>query len=144
MFGIGLPEMIVILAVALVVVGPEKLPELARSLAKGVVELKRTMHQLKHSLTEEGELDSVETELRDTRKEIQKQLIDNDFQVWQPEAKPKEEKADTQQPSPRPWEKDRPASPDSAGPYTEPDEQSSPDVSSRPPNQEKPTDSSKP
>ena len=37
MFGIGLPEMIVIFAVALLVVGPEKLPELARSLAKGLL-----------------------------------------------------------------------------------------------------------
>jgi sec-independent protein translocase protein TatB len=40
MFGIGLPEMIVIMAVALIVVGPDKLPELARSLAKGIGEIR--------------------------------------------------------------------------------------------------------
>ena len=55
MFGIGLPEMIVIFAVALIVVGPDKLPGLARSLAKGMLEMKRTLNQVKESLTEEGE-----------------------------------------------------------------------------------------
>jgi sec-independent protein translocase protein TatB len=53
MFGIGLPELILILAVALIVVGPEKLPDLARSLAKGVVELKKAANSLKESLNVE-------------------------------------------------------------------------------------------
>jgi len=39
MFGIGLPELILIMAVALIVVGPEKLPDLARGLAKQLIEL---------------------------------------------------------------------------------------------------------
>ena len=50
MFGIGLPEMILILALALIVVGPDKLPELARSVAKGVLELKKTVSSLKENL----------------------------------------------------------------------------------------------
>ena len=55
MFGIGLPEMIVIFAVALIVVGPDKLPGLARSLAKGIMEMKKTLNQFKENLTEENE-----------------------------------------------------------------------------------------
>lgn len=55
MFGIGLPELIIIMAVALIVVGPEKLPELAKSLAKGVMELKKTASALKDSLHENEE-----------------------------------------------------------------------------------------
>ena len=67
MFGIGLPEMIVIFAVALIVVGPDKLPGLARSLAKGLMEMKKTLNQVKENLTQEGEaLDSVQTDLRKT------------------------------------------------------------------------------
>ncbi|OGQ94710.1 MAG: hypothetical protein A2521_11480, partial [Deltaproteobacteria bacterium RIFOXYD12_FULL_57_12] len=53
MFGIGLPELILIMAVALIVVGPNKLPELAKSLAKGVLELKKAANSLKASLQEE-------------------------------------------------------------------------------------------
>ena len=54
MFGIGLPEMIVILAVALIVVGPDKLPDMARTVAKWVFELKKTVNQVKESLEDVG------------------------------------------------------------------------------------------
>jgi len=55
MFGIGLPELILILAVALIVVGPDKLPDLAKTLARQVVELKRAANALKDSLNEDDE-----------------------------------------------------------------------------------------
>lgn len=41
MFGIGTSELIVIAVVALLVVGPKKLPELAKSLGRGFAEMKR-------------------------------------------------------------------------------------------------------
>ena len=53
MFGIGLPEFILIMALALIVVGPEKLPDLAKTLAKQLMELKKTANDLKDSLQEE-------------------------------------------------------------------------------------------
>ncbi len=55
MFGIGLPELILIMAVALIVVGPEKLPELAKALGKGIVELKKAASSLKESFEEDDE-----------------------------------------------------------------------------------------
>lgn len=84
MFGIGLPEMIIIFAVALIVVGPDKLPGLARSLAKGMMEMKKTLNQVKENLTEEGEvLNSVQTDLQKTAEELRGKMIDADPSSWQ-------------------------------------------------------------
>lgn len=41
MFGIGLPELLVIMVVALIVLGPKRIPELARTLGKGLAEFRR-------------------------------------------------------------------------------------------------------
>ncbi len=58
MFGIGLPELILIMGIALIVVGPDKLPDMAKSIAKGLLELKKTASSLKESFSEELEVDS--------------------------------------------------------------------------------------
>ena len=51
MFGIGMQELAVIFVVALLIFGPKRLPELARSLGKGMAEFRRASNELRRSFS---------------------------------------------------------------------------------------------
>jgi Tat protein translocase TatB subunit len=53
MFGIGMPELLLILALALIVIGPKKLPDIAKALGRGLAEFKRATDEMKSSFSEE-------------------------------------------------------------------------------------------
>ncbi len=74
MFGIGMPELLLILAVALIVIGPKKLPDLARSLGKAMGEFKRATNDLKESIEKDTGIDEVRKSLKDTQRDITNSL----------------------------------------------------------------------
>ena len=55
MGNIGFPELLMIFVVALVVFGPKRLPELGRSLGRGIAEFRRASSDLKNSIQREIE-----------------------------------------------------------------------------------------
>ncbi len=72
MFGIGLPELIVILALALIVLGPEKLPQVAKQAARLINELRKVSDEFKKEL----EIDKID----DIRKPIKlDKVLGEDF-----------------------------------------------------------------
>ncbi len=71
MFGIGLPEMIIIAAVALIFIGPDKLPGVLRSIGKGLVELKRSTSDVRSTVQDEMNKIEEEIELKDVRESAQ-------------------------------------------------------------------------
>jgi Tat protein translocase TatB subunit len=71
MFGIGLPELLVIAALALILIGPKKLPELAKSLGKTLGELRKATDDVKETILEE--IQPIKDELP-SRREVEEAL----------------------------------------------------------------------
>jgi Tat protein translocase TatB subunit len=68
MFGLGLGEILLILAIALIFIGPERLPDLARSLAKGYGEFRRSFDEVKNTIEKDMRALNVEEHLRQAKK----------------------------------------------------------------------------
>jgi Tat protein translocase TatB subunit len=67
MFGLGMPEILLILAIALIVIGPQKLPELAKTLGRAMGEFKRSAQDFKRSIDMETTLHDVTPSAKDVK-----------------------------------------------------------------------------
>lgn len=74
MFGIGLPELIVIMVVALIVLGPKKLPDVAKALGKGMAEFRKATQEVKESLDLNEGLQEVKRDLADSISGLERPL----------------------------------------------------------------------
>ena len=71
---LGFPELILIFVIALLVLDPKKLPELGKSLGKGLKEFKKASEELKSNWDEH--LKDVEKSVDDVKKDVEKHVSD--------------------------------------------------------------------
>jgi sec-independent protein translocase protein TatA len=69
MGSLGMQEIIVIFIVALIIFGPRKLPELGKTLGKGLAEFKRASNELKQTWEDEVQLDKTKEEVSQVLKD---------------------------------------------------------------------------
>jgi sec-independent protein translocase protein TatA len=79
-FGIGIPELLLILVIALIVFGPERLPEIGRSIGKAV----RDFRQMSAGFTSEWQ--ELSKELEETAAEVQEGVKEMETQMGELEA----------------------------------------------------------
>jgi len=70
MFGIGMPEFILIAVVALIVFGPKKLPELAKSMGRAMREFRKATSELKETMQVDSELSEVKKAFTELQSEV--------------------------------------------------------------------------
>ncbi|MCP3901350.1 MAG: preprotein translocase subunit TatB [Desulfobacteraceae bacterium] len=81
MFGLGMPEILLILALALIIIGPKKLPDLAKTLGKSMREFKGAAQDFKNSIDMEtaiGDIDPPADEIQKNIKDANKELADKE------------------------------------------------------------------
>ncbi len=78
MFNMGPVELIIILAVALIIIGPKKLPDLARSLGKALGEFKRATNDFKNSIDVDTTIGDVHTAIDEINDDVRDAVITNE------------------------------------------------------------------
>lgn len=138
MFGMGMPEILLILAIALIVIGPKKLPDLAKSLGRAMNEFKHAANEFKDSMDLDNDIREVKKSFDDVEAELKKKkaveikpekappqnaeprATENEILVKPVETHPEAEKqALPSQPTEEEEDIDIPSSPASTGDQTE-------------------------
>lgn len=106
MFDIGFTELLLVFVVTLLVVGPEKLPGVARKMGRFLGQIKRTFNQVRHDVEQELEIEAVKAKLKENAlaeeaRQLQEHMsetieINPDSTTSQP---PKENKEDAEKDS---------------------------------------------
>ena len=109
MFGLGIPELLVIFVIALIVLGPKKLPDLGKSIGRAMAEFKKASEEFQESVREEMKEVEKTADVKEEMKKIEQQIgqLDQpaktaamDGQAGQPEAEtgaPKQDGEETKE-----------------------------------------------
>jgi len=82
MFGnIGLPEMIFIMAIALLVFGPKKLPEIGRTIGKAIREFKKSTEDIKGKFEEQIRAEEFKSIRDDLKKDLRDADVGKDLDI---------------------------------------------------------------
>jgi len=71
MFGMGMQEILLILAIGLIILGPKKIPEIAKSLGRGIAEFKKATQDFKRGIEVDNSKEGKQT-LQPTNRNIEK------------------------------------------------------------------------
>jgi Tat protein translocase TatB subunit len=77
MFGIGLPELMIILVVGLIVLGPQKLPELAKGIAKALSEFRKATQEIKQNLEIDESLKEIKQNIDGSIKDLKENIAES-------------------------------------------------------------------
>jgi Tat protein translocase TatB subunit len=88
MFGIGMPELILIAVVALIVLGPKKLPDLAKSLGRAVREFRKATSELKETLQVDSEFSEVRKAFNEFQSDVNQSIQPQSKVEAQPAGQP--------------------------------------------------------
>jgi len=83
MFGLGMPEILLILAIALIVIGPKKLPDLAKTLGRAMGEFKRSAQDFKRSIDVETTIKDIK-DIEDPETDLKGIIKDSDIKEETP------------------------------------------------------------
>jgi sec-independent protein translocase protein TatA len=72
MGSLGMPEIVVIFIIALIIFGPRKLPELGKTIGKGLSEFKKASNELKHTWEDEVRLDKEKEAMNEIIEDVKK------------------------------------------------------------------------
>ena len=92
MFGLGFPEIMLILVIALIVFGPKKLPELGKSIGRAMAEFKKASEDFQESMRSEMKEVEKATGVEDLKKlDSYDPLANNQTEATRPEIEPSPE-----------------------------------------------------
>ncbi|MFO7885471.1 MAG: twin-arginine translocase TatA/TatE family subunit [Desulfobacteraceae bacterium] len=95
MFGLGMPEILLILAIALIVIGPKKLPDLAKTLGRAMGEFKNAAQDFKRSIDLDNTIRDIKEPAEEFKKDVEdtiKNSVDDDSSFDDPSEKTEPEK----------------------------------------------------